>query len=110
MGNGPLPEDVMLNRFWPSVTWISVHGKADEALEFIRELSLLEGKLHVSIVPGSREREVRAATAGFVGRPMQSKFAGRCSVCASGFGVGAAILYNGDLRRAAHASCGEADA
>ena len=106
----PLPEDVMLNRFWPSVAWISVHGKADEALEFVRELALLDGKLHVSIVPGAREREAKAAAAGFVGRPMPSKFAGRCFVCAGAFGVGADILYNSQLRKAAHDACGEVEA
>ncbi|HET7540685.1 MAG TPA: hypothetical protein VFK05_12460 [Polyangiaceae bacterium] len=103
----PLPEDALLNRFWPTVVSIAHLGKADEALEFVREIALLEGKLHVSIVPGAREIEVAIKAGGFVGLPMQSRFPGACSVCGGRFAAGADILYDRDNRRAAHNACGE---
>jgi hypothetical protein len=110
MTTRPLPEDVMLNRFWSSIAWISAHGKADEALEFVRELSLLEGKLHVSIVPNAREHAAAIVAAVFAGRPLRSQFPGSCAVCRKPFAAGADILWDRDSRRAAHNACGEVDA
>ena len=42
----------------------------------------------------------------FVGKPMHARFAGRCAVCGQGISEGDAIVYNGELKKAAHGRCG----
>lgn len=85
-------------------------GTAEEALEFVRDLAEVIDELHISIVPGEAERKAAVAAVGFVGRPMTSRFASMCHVCKERFPAGADVLYNRELRRAAHNACGEVEA
>jgi len=107
--SGPLPEDVMCAKFWRTVAATAALHDAEGALEFVKELAPLEGKLSISIVPNGRsiEEQSSAPASNFRGRPMPAKFAGRCAVCAGTIKIGADILYSAELRRAAHIQCGD---
>jgi len=102
----PLPEDrLVCSLFNRCAVAVGMNDK-DAAFEIVRELYLLEGKCFLSIIPPA-SRRAENTSSGFVGRPILAKFFGRCAVCASGFGVGADILYDASQKRAAHLSCGE---
>jgi hypothetical protein len=45
----------------------------------------------------------------FRGRAMPARRRSPCAVCGAWLELGAQILWNGDLRKAAHAQCGEVD-
>ena len=45
----------------------------------------------------------------FRGRAMESKLESTCAVCDGQIRVGDSIVYNGELRRAAHLGCGQVD-
>jgi hypothetical protein len=106
MSAKPLPEDVFINNAFHRAAIAIRTNDREAAFDLVNDLHLLEGKVFLTIVPGAREREARAAAAGFVGRPIDSRFPGTCEVCRKPFGIGAPILYNADLRRAAHHACG----
>ena len=105
----PLLEDVLVSTagFWNRCAIAVSMNDPDAGMELLRDMHAVEGKIFLSIIPGARVHEARAAAAGFVGRPMESRFPGVCAVCSKPFPVGAQILYNADHRRAAHDACGE---
>jgi hypothetical protein len=45
----------------------------------------------------------------FMGRPMMAKFGGRCVVCGGAFQQNAPVIFNGSLKKTAHAACGTDD-
>jgi hypothetical protein len=107
----PLPGDVLVSSagFWTRCALAVASNDSDAGMELLREMHLAEGKIHLSIVPGTRAREPHVAAGGFVGRPMQSRFPGVCAVCSKPFSAGSPILYDGDSKRAAHEACGGAE-
>ena len=109
MSAKPLPEDVLVSSagFWTRCALAVSMNDTEAGMELLREMHFAEGKIFLSIVPGARQREAQVKAAGFTGRPMESRFGGVCHVCAKPFGTGAAILYNRELRKAAHDACGE---
>ncbi|HEY4158685.1 MAG TPA: hypothetical protein VGM29_11335 [Polyangiaceae bacterium] len=107
----PLPEDVMVNSggFWARCAIAVSMNDNDAAMELLRDMHLLEGKIFLSIVPNAREREAKIAAAAFAGRPMESRFASTCAVCCKPIAQGTQILYSSQLRKAAHDACGEVE-
>ncbi len=79
---------------------------AEAALDVCRKLGRVEEAYMLTLRSG--EQHARATGAAFTGRPMHSRFGGRCAVCSQPFPEGAAILYDGVSKRAVHAACGEA--
>lgn len=63
--------------------------------------------------PSQADAPPSAAPAGtcepFRGRAIMAKHPGVCTVCHVRFGAAARILYNAQLRRAAHLACGKSD-
>lgn len=114
----PLLEDVLVNSggFWARAQIAISMNDPEAAMDLLRDMLSCEGKIYLTIIRPQgvvpRLALDALATAGkplFRGRPMHSKFPGRCAVCGVGFGVDAAIIYNGDQKRAAHDQCGEVD-
>lgn len=130
-----LPED-QLARELPNRIALCAGGFGDpgEAEQIVRDLSgLLERGGYClafreaimrggASAPAARRSEPRPTTDAsasgaqptgepaaprFTGRPLAAKYAGRCAVCGGSFPQGAAILYDGDAKRAAHDECGE---
>jgi hypothetical protein len=98
----------------------SGHDGAEAAVQICKDLADVlssgEYRLRLETAPESRDYieppEQTAPTANttrqrFSGLPMTSKVAGRCAVCAQPIHVGASIVYNYELRRAAHRECGD---
>jgi hypothetical protein len=77
---------------------------------FCRRIDALVGKLGTpsgaAPTPATVEPDPDAPRP-FIGLPMESKYAGRCSVCGNGYAIGAPIVYARDLRKAAHLGCGQ---
>jgi hypothetical protein len=88
-------------------------GDEGEALELVKDLNfILESDYEIRLRTGAtQKREAEAKGDGFIGRPMDSQYPGRCAVCSRGFATGDQILFNGDKpkgQRAAHLRCGDA--
>src|SRR5689334_14372722 len=77
----------------------------EEALAVCRDLVEVEKAYDLRLRTG--EQHAREMGAPFVGKPMQSRFASTCAVCRQGISPGSNIIYNGELKRAAHAGCVE---
>jgi len=60
--------------------------------------------------PDPKPSSENASPSAFRGKPMQSRYPGRCEVCGKSYGEGDSIVYNGDIRKAAHLGCGRVDA
>jgi len=114
----PLPEDVLVNSggFWTRCAIAVSMNDTEAGMELLRDMHAVEGKIFLTIVRPqgvvprlSLDDIVATGKAVFKGRPMHAKFPGRCAVCGLSFGVDAAILYNGDQRKAAHDQCGDVD-
>lgn len=60
-----------------------------------------------SHAPVTRGEPDMSVPSPFVGIPMESKYAGKCVVCGNAYGVGAAIVYHRELKKAAHLGCGQ---
>jgi hypothetical protein len=115
MSAKPFPEDVLVNRFWARAAIAVSMNDPEAAMELLRDMVEVEGKIFLTIcrpqgvVPRLSSDELAAKGPVFRGRPMHAKWPGRCPVCNIAFGVGASILFNAELGRAAHDQCGEAD-
>lgn len=118
MSAKPLLEDVLANSggFWARCAIAVSMNDPAAGMELLRDMHAVEGKIFLTIIrpPGVGPRLTldELAASGkpvFHGRPMHSKFHGRCAVCNLAFGVGTAILFNGEQRKAAHDQCGEVD-
>lgn len=103
----PLPEDRFQVSAWNEAA-IAV-GMNDPAacVEFTRKFLSFEGRLRLTAVGLPSQPDGALGAVRFVGRPIVSKFPGRCAVCSLGFNVGADILYSAEQKRAAHSRCGE---
>jgi hypothetical protein len=110
-------EDVLVCSFKDRAAVAVLQNDPEAALQLLREFDAVATKLFLTIIPPPPHvtRAARAAKPQsptgkptFVGRPMVAKFPGRCAVCSSPFDAGSPILFNGDLKRAAHDACGGA--
>ena len=101
------PEDRFICSAWNEAAIVVGMNDKDAAFDFVRKFASFEGKLRLTAIGLPRSAAGDAETMRFVGRPIVSKFAGRCVVCALSFNVGADILYNGEQKRAAHLRCGD---
>lgn len=100
--------DVLLCSLWARVAIAAGMNDKDAALEIVRDLHLAEGKLFITTTsPNTELGAERAREPEFSGRPMISRFPGRCAVCRAGFPAGVEILYSAERRAAAHVRCGE---
>jgi hypothetical protein len=115
MSAKPFPEDVLVNRFWARAAIAVSMNDPEAAMELLRDMVDVEGKIFLTIcrppgvVPRLSSDELAVKGPVFRGRPMLAKWSGRCQVCNVAIGVGSSILYNSELRRAAHDQCGEID-
>jgi hypothetical protein len=96
------PEDRFICSAWNEAAIVAGMNDRDAALDFVRKFVSFEGKLKLTAV-GVQP----TGAAVFVGRPIISKFTGRCAVCSLGFAVGAEVLHDPEQKRAAHLRCGE---
>ena len=106
----PLPVDILAREI-PGRAALVAGGLGDdgEALQIVRDLhSLLEGDYQLSFKLGAEQRrQSEALGAKFTGRPMISKFPGRCAVCAKALPTDSSVLYDPDRRKVACVTCGE---
>lgn len=101
------PEDRFICSAWNEAAIAAGMNDKDAALEFVKKFASFEGKLRLTAIGLASGIGSTPERPSFVGRPIVSKFPGRCAVCALSFNVGADVLYNGDRKRAAHLRCGE---
>lgn len=65
--------------------------------------ALAAGRVEIRAV----SKPVLANGEPFRGRPMQARFPGRCAVCSKRIAVDASIVFNSELKQAAHLGCGQ---
>lgn len=74
--------------------------------EQVRKLEMAKRLIDEALgkTPDGRER-----LQNFTGGRITSRYGGACAVCGKPMAQGEDVLYNGQLRRAAHVSCGTED-